>query len=91
MILFDMMDYPQSFAETRTFWKHPCFDEAEPKEIIANSDLPQNGKTANFILKVVFRQNASWQGSLSWLNQNKEESFRSVLELLKLIDNALST
>jgi len=41
-------------------------------------------------VKVLFRQNASWQGSIAWLEGKREESFRSVLELLLLIDSAVS-
>lgn len=50
----------------------------------------EDGKLATFSLKILFRQNASWQGSVLWCDENSEESFRSVLELLMLMDNALS-
>jgi hypothetical protein len=87
--LFDMMDYPQPFVQSRKFWVNPSIKESCLEE---DGDIgsPPPGKIGNFVLKVVFRQNASWQGSLSWLDQNREESFRSVLELLKLLDEALS-
>jgi len=39
---------------------------------------------------VIFRQNASWQGSLAWIEKNIEEPFRSALEMFMLIDSALS-
>ena len=45
---------------------------------------------ATFIINIIFRQNASWQGNLDWVEQNVETSFRSVLELVLLIDNILS-
>ena len=38
---------------------------------------------------MIFRQNASWQGSVTWLDKGREESFRSVLELLLLMDSAI--
>ncbi len=44
-----------------------------------------------FVIEVVDQQNASWQGSVKWLNTNKKENFRSALELLRLIDSALMT
>lgn len=40
---------------------------------------------------VLFRQNASWQGSEQWIEGAREESFRSVLELALLMDGALSS
>lgn len=48
------------------------------------------GKRATFALRVLFRQNASWQGSVTWLEGGQEESFRSVLELLMLMNSALT-
>ena len=89
--LFDIMDFPQPFETIRRFWKHPMSNESEcHTENELEPTSPPSGKLANFQLKVVFRQNASWQGSLAWLDQNKEESFRSVLELLMLLNEALS-
>lgn len=44
---------------------------------------------ASFVLRVQFRQNASWQGNLSWLEGKRAIAFRSVLELIGLIDGAL--
>ena len=44
---------------------------------------------ATFKVKVLFRQNASWQGKIEWIEENMETSFRSVLEFVKLIDSAL--
>ena len=52
--------------------------------------LCRNGKTATFVVKILFRQHTSWQGSVTWLEENVEQPFRSVLELLLLIDSALN-
>lgn len=87
--LLDMMDYPQSFAGTRKFWNNATANQWPQMPDSEASDSPQAG-LASFALKVIFRQHASWQGSLHWLDEHREESFRSVLELLKLIDEALT-
>lgn len=42
-----------------------------------------------FIVDIRYRENATWQGEVRWVDQNKQCSFRSALELLKLIDGAL--
>ena len=42
-------------------------------------------------MRILFRQNASWQGSVTWLEGGRDESFRSVLELLLLMHSALET
>lgn len=44
---------------------------------------------ANFCLKVRFRQNADWQGELIWMDRQKTICFRSIAELLVLIQAAL--
>lgn len=42
-----------------------------------------------FIVDIRYRENATWQGEVRWVDQNKQCSFRSALELIKLIDGAL--
>ena len=38
-----------------------------------------------FTVKVMYRQNNSWQGEMTWLRTNKTRFFRSALELVELI------
>lgn len=49
------------------------------------------GKRATFLVKILFRQNAGWQGSVLWVEKGQEESFRSELELALLMDSALES
>lgn len=49
-----------------------------------------NGKIATFKLRVPYRHNADWQGTVMWLETRYEESFRSVLELLSIVYQALA-
>jgi hypothetical protein len=44
-----------------------------------------------FLLRVQFRRNTSWQGTVQCLNSRKNCIFRSVLELGALIDEERST
>ena len=44
-----------------------------------------------FVVEVVDQQNASWQGSVNWVNTGKQEHFRSALEFIRLIDSALES
>lgn len=82
--LLDKMRFPQSFTAARSFSQPPRRIAASPPD-----ESPREGKRATFSVRVLFRQNASWQGSVSWLEGGKEESFRSALELLFLMDSAL--
>lgn len=45
---------------------------------------------STFVVQVQFCQNSSWQGTIAWTEQKKEQRFRSALELVKLIDEALA-
>ncbi len=42
-----------------------------------------------FLIEIADRQNASWQGSVKWINGGKETNFRSALELIHLLDSAM--
>ncbi len=81
----DRENFPQSFSELRKF-------QMPSRNILAQSQQVSQtqGKYATFSLRILFRQNASWQGSVTWVEGNQEEYFRSVLELISLMDDALS-
>ena len=49
----------------------------------------RRGTKATFELQILFRQHTSWQGMILWREQHREQSFRSVLELVLLMDSAL--
>ena len=42
-----------------------------------------------FIVKIVNKQNSTWQGSVTWVEEQQTQNFRSALELIKLIDGAI--
>lgn len=48
------------------------------------------GKLGTFVIRIISRQNSDWQGKVVWLEQNQTQYFRSILELAKLIDSAIS-
>ena len=82
--ILEELQMPQSYTRKRTF--NGLLDPPE-------SRLPpprvRRGKKATFELKVIFRQNTSWQGVIVWLERQWEQSFRSVLEMILLMDSAL--
>ena len=53
----------------------------------------QHKKTsaATFVITVMHEENATWQGSIRWIDKQMMKNFRSALELMKLIDSALET
>ena len=51
--------------------------------------MRSGANAGTFVLKIMNRQNSTWQGTVTWVEENKTQNFRSALELLKLIDGAL--
>lgn len=49
----------------------------------------QKKHTGTFVIHVSHCDNATWQGEVTWAEANKKKSFRSALELIRLIDGAL--
>ena len=82
--LLDDRQEPQSYTTARTFssFLEPSICEGNPSSI-------RRGQRATFELQLLFRQHASWQGNLIWREAGMEQSFRSVLELVILMDSAL--
>ena len=69
---------PRIFALAKPLRSAPC-----------DADELARGKAATFEMRVLFRQHASWQGELLWLEKGARQSFRSALELITLMDSAL--
>jgi len=49
-----------------------------------------NYKSSTFKISINFTKNSTWQGKIHWLEKDLTEDFRSVLEMLKLMDEALT-
>lgn len=50
---------------------------------------PIGRRRGTFLLNIYNRQNATWQGTVTWVDKNEKQQFRSALELIKLIESAL--
>lgn len=85
--LFDNIQLPQSFTAVRAFAEPPASKGTQAPD----NSPSREGKVGTFSVRILFRQNASWQGSVTWLEEKREESFRSVLELVLLMDSALKS
>jgi hypothetical protein len=82
--MLNQMQLPKSFTAERTFAQGRVWEAKSTA-----GDEEKLGQQATFELRVLFRRNNTWQGSVRWVEGQKEESFRSVLELLMLMDSAL--
>ena len=84
--MLDDLNCPQKGMESRNFRK----DDAPAQKIVKNVPQEAAGPVlASFKLNILFRQNASWQGSVIWMEKGMESQFRSLLELIMLMDSVL--
>ncbi len=51
----------------------------------------RHGECGTFVVRIQHRQNGSWQGKVTWTEEGKTLSYRSVWELMKLMENAVSS
>ena len=51
---------------------------------------PEKKKKQTFVVEIVDHQKYTWQGQVHWIQGNRKVSFRSVLELLHLMDSAMT-
>jgi hypothetical protein len=87
--MLDRMQLPQAFTTVRSFDAGgPSRMQIRETEAEGGSEH-RKGRQATFAVRILFRRNTSWQGSVQWLEEKKDESFRSAMELLLLLDSAL--
>ena len=54
-------------------------------------DKERKTQKGTFIIKVEYLQHGTWQGQLTWAEENRHMKFRSALELIKLMDEAMKS
>lgn len=87
----DVLEFPRNYTKLRQFSDAVQTDMCEYDEISSlNSKVEERkGKKATFNIRIIFRQNATWQGTIFWQEGKREIAFRSVYELLMLMDEAI--
>lgn len=86
--LQDTLDYPKKSMLNRSFDGSENVSDDSAEVLPAGTDSKK--PLASFEISILFRQNASWQGSIVWLEKGLASEFRSVLEMIFLIDGVLS-
>ena len=64
---------------------------AEDRKPVMSEIEKNRGDKGTFIVQVMYRQNATWQGQVIWAEENRSVRFRSALELMKLMDEAMTS
>lgn len=92
--LCDRLNYPQAAEQPRSFVRTatvPVQRKKVEKCMSKDKLLEPRGKMATFVVHVMYRQNATWQGSVTWAEKDQKANFRSALELIKLMDSAVES
>lgn len=95
----DWLNYPQRAVKERSFSIHGSTarqhatrpgKRGDRVAIMGQEKIDRNyGEKGTFVVKIQYRQNATWQGQVTWAEKNQTVPFRSALELIKLIDGVL--
>lgn len=92
---FDKINYPEASTRSRSFNEDKT-GSMQPRKINLEASvsgdefLKNKGKIATFFIRVQSRQNSTWQGVFWWAEKDTETEFLSALEVLKLIDRAVT-
>lgn len=90
---YNSLHFPEASVMLRNFSEERKRQtpRREQKQVLDRETvMAERGECATFYVYVQYRQNATWQGTVVWKEQEREEEFRSALELIILLDNALA-
>ena len=91
-LFFDDLGFPQSAAGSLSLKKKKEPVKKEMTILQENEAIAaKKGDIATFVIHVQHRQNATWQGNIIWADNKTESTFRSALEMLKLMYLALDS
>ena len=92
--LYDWLRFPHPGTNSRSFTEtaKPDGKIHERNRIMSDESLlTKHGDIGTFIVRVQHRQNSSWQGRITWMEEDRTIQFRSVWEMIKLIENAVDS
>ena len=92
--LYDDLRFPHPADNQRSFapGTKMVAQQQERKKIMSDEKLlSKHGDIGTFIVRVQHRQNSSWQGRITWMEEDKTIQFRSVWEMIKLMESAVDT
>ena len=94
--LYDWLSFPYPGTNSRSFLpekRQPAGKSGtERKKIMSDETLlAKHGDIGTFIVRVQHRQNSSWQGRITWMEEDRTVQFRSVWEMIKLIESAVNS
>lgn len=89
--VMEKINYPQASVALRRYGGKADTNyvkREKPEKVMEQRELLEiRGEKATYAIRIQYRQYATWQGELVWLEKNIAKSFNSELEMLKLMDN----
>jgi hypothetical protein len=91
-MLCDSMQYPQTSFRRRRFGLKCVKTVVRKADDFVDEEMEtiMGQEKASFVVHIQFRQNATWQGTITWVEKDRTQNFRSAFEMLKLMDEARS-
>lgn len=86
--LFNCINFPQASFDRRGFYNKKSMQITKKAEKIVDDSIISQSEKTTFVVNVQYRRNSTWQGTITWVEQNRTRSFRSALEMLKLMEEA---
>lgn len=89
---FDRINFPRLSNRRRSFAGNTPeeYIREERRKVMDEAELlKKHGDLGTFIVRVQHRQNSSWQGRITWCERNTTVNFRSVWEMVRLMEDAL--
>lgn len=88
--VFDGLQFPRRGDRPRVFVKRDEMQtEYKEKHMTDEELLEKHGQQQTFIVRVQHRQNSTWQGQITWAEKNIKLNFRSVWEMVHMMENAI--
>ena len=90
--LFDSLQFPYPSTLERSFSEELKSAPTSRQERLMNDEdlLSRHGDLGSFIVRVQHRHNSCGLGTLTWMERDKTVHFRSIWEMIKLVESALN-
>ncbi|MCI8639887.1 MAG: hypothetical protein HFG41_12330 [Coprococcus sp.] len=90
--LFNALGFPHMGTDERDIYgkTHSYQKKKGMARVLKDEELlNRHGDMGTFVIRVQHRQHSSWQGRVTYLEEDQSVCFRSALELIKIIDGTL--
>jgi len=88
--VFDGLNFPRRGDRQRMFIKRNSVQTEYGERLMTDEELlEKHGQQQTFIVRVQHRQNNSWQGQITWAEKNIKLNFRSIWEMVHLMEDAI--